>query len=222
MAVRFYDEALTEKIQKWVSKKNEITVLKPEETTRLFKMTADEANDKPIKLPLIALSRKTKVSVLNTNKRPLSYDGMKIKAYDKDGNFVPQTSMLKLNAIPMQLEYQLDIYTAHMAEADEYMRNFVFNFVNYPNVKIEIPYNDCKLVHESTIYLDEDVEDNSDIPQRLVPGQFTRYTLSLTIDNAYLFSAAIKENILISSIELQTADKDGEILETLEVDKLEK
>lgn len=216
MSVRFYDKALATKIQKWI-KDESIHVLKPEETARLFKMKADEANDKPLKLPLIALSRKTNISVLNTNKRPLSYDGMKIKAYDKDGNFVPQTSMLKLNAIPMQLEYQLDIYTARMAEADEYMRNFVFNLVNYPNVIIEIPYNDCKLTHESTVYLDENVEDNSDIPQRLVPGQFTRYTLTLTIDNAYLFSAPIRENILIDSVELEINDKSGDIIESHEL-----
>lgn len=218
MAIRFYDNALSDKIAKWISKKDGVKILKPEETARLFKMTLDESKDKPISLPLIALSRKTRVNVLNTNKRPMSFDGMKIKAYDKDGNVVPQSSTLKLNAIPMQLEYQLDIYTSKMAEADEYLRNFVFNFVNYPNVKIEIPYNDCKLIHESTVYLSEEIEDNSDIPQRLVPGQFTRYTLSLTIDNAYLFSAPIKENILISSIQLQTAEKDGEILETLDID----
>lgn len=216
MGVRFYDEALTQKIQSWI-KDDKIHVLKPEETNRLFKMKADEAKDKPIKLPLIALSRKPNINVLNTNKRPMSFDGMKIKAYDKEGNFVPKESMLKLNAIPMQLEYQLDIYTAKLAEADEYLRNFVFNFVNYPNVKITIPYNDCNLEHESTVYMDEEVEDTSDIPERLVPGQFTRYSISLTIDNAYMFSAPIKENILISSVILNTVDKSGEVLESQEI-----
>ena len=215
MAVRFYDEALALKLENWIKDKS-IKVLKPEETTRLFKMKADEAKDKPIKLPLIALSRKTTINVLNTNKQPLSYDGMKIKAYDKDGKLVEERT-LKLNAIPMKLDYQLDIYTAEMAEADEYMRNFVFNFVNYPNVTIEIPYNDCKLLHESTVYLEENVEDNSDIPQRLVPGQFTRYTLHLTIDNAYLFSAPIKERIMISKVELEIKDNPNE---SLEIDKI--
>lgn len=216
MAVRFYDEALANKLQNWI-KDNKIHVLKPEETTRLFKMKADEANDKPIQLPLIALSRKTRINVLNRNKQPLSYDGMKIKAYDKDGNFVPMKSMIKLNAIPMKIDYQLDIYTAHMAEADEYMRNFVFNFVNYPNVIIEIPYNDCKILHESTVYLEEDVEDNSDIPERLVPGQFTRYTMHLTIDNAYLFSAPVKDNLVISKVQVEVKNNPTEVLEVYDI-----
>jgi len=220
MGVRFYDEALAKKIENWIKDKS-VKVLKPEETTRLFKMKADEAKDKPIKLPLIALSRKTRMSILNTNKRPMSYDGMKIKAYDKDGKFVPMKSMQKLNAIPMSLDYQLDIYTSEMAEADEYMRNFIFNFVNYPNVIIEIPYNDCKLLHESTVYCHEEAEDNSDIPQRLVPGQFTRYTLNLTIDNAYLFSAPIKENIIISKVLVEIKDNPQETLDTYDIMKKE-
>lgn len=220
MAVRFYDEALTNKIKNWI-KDDSVKVLKPEETTRLFKMKVDEANDKPLKLPFVALSRKTRISVLNTNKRPLSYDGMKIWAKDSEGHLVAPNRMQKLNAIPMKLDYQLDIYAAHMAEADEYLRNFIFNFVNYPNVTIEIPYNDCKLTHESTIYVEEDVEDNSDIPQRLVPGQFTRYTINLTIDNAYIFSAPIKDNILISKVDIEIKNNDGEVLEKYDILKKE-
>lgn len=213
MAVRFYDEALANKIENW-TKSHPIRVLKPSETSRLFSMTADEIRDNPIQLPLIALSRDTNITVLNTNKQPLSFDGMKIWAYDNNGNLLSQDKMLKLNAIPMQLEYQLDIYTRNLAEADEYMRNFVFNFVNYPNVTIEIPYNDCKLMHESTVYLNEVVEDNSDIPQRLFSSQFTRYTLKLTIDNAYLFSAPVKDNLLVSSVVVQINSSRDEVDET--------
>ena len=210
MAVRFYDEALTNKIQKWVKDPN-LRVLKPSETQELFKIQADIKNDKPITLPLIALSRESKITLLNTNKQPKTYDGFKIRVYDKDNNEVHLEKTQKLNAIPMQLEYQLDIYTQDMAECDEYLRNFVFNFVNYPNVLIEIPYNDCKLTHESTVYLDNDVEDNSDIPQRLFPTQFTRYTLRLTIDNAYMFSAPIKDNLLITSAELDIKNDKNEL-----------
>lgn len=218
MSARLYDEALALKIENWV-KDAKVRVLKPDEVDRLLKIKADEKKDKPLTLPLIALSRKPIMPILNTNKRPMSYDGMKIFAYDDNGKIVRTkgNQMQKLNAIPIELQYQLDIYTAEFAEADEYLRNFIFNFVNYPNVKIEIPYHDCKLVHESTVYLDEEAEDTSDIPQRLVPGQFTRFTLNLYIDNAYEFSAPIKDNLTISSIELQVKDKDNEILEQYDI-----
>ncbi len=213
MSVRLYDEALTNKIKKWI-KDPDLRVLKPSETSELFRINADIKNDKPITLPLIALSRETQITLLNTNKQPKTYDGFKIKAYDNQGNLVPLDKMQKLNCIPMQLNYQLDIYTQHQAEADEYMRNFAFNFINYPNVVIEIPYNDCKLLHESTVYVDNVVEDNSDIAQRLFPTQFTRYTFKLTIDNAYLFSAPIKDNLIITSVVLDTNDNKKETIDS--------
>ena len=213
-----YDEALVNKIKNWLKDKS-VEVLKPDETNRLFKMKADQRADKPITLPLIALSRKTRVPILNTRKRPMSYDGFKIFAYDEDGTLSKfnEERMQKLNAIPIQIDYQLDIYTANFSEADEYARNFIFNFVNYPNVKIEIPYNNCKLIHESTVYIDEELEDTSDIPQRLVPGEFTRFTLNLSIDNAYLFSAPVKDNVSISKVELQVKNDDTEILEQYDI-----
>ena len=157
MAIRYYDEALANKIRAWVKDPN-IKVLKPDETAELFKIQADEKKDMPITLPLIALSRLPRISILKTGKNPMSYDGLKIFAYDNDGKIVANDKMQKLNAIPIQLEYQLDIYTKELAECDEYFRNFVFNFVNYPNVTIEIPYNDCKLTHNSTIYLDTEAK----------------------------------------------------------------
>ena len=219
MAVRFYDDALVEKIKKWLPEETNLRILKPDETKRLFKNLADIKNDAPLTLPLIALSRKARIRIQNTNKKPLTFDGMKIRAYDENDNPLPQDSVIKLNAVPMELEYQLDIYTKKLVEADEYMRNFVFNFINYPNVIITIPYNDCKLQHESTVYLNQDVEDTSDIPERLVPGEFTRYSLSLVIDNAYLFSAPIKSNILMSGVTIETKSTAKDIDETVTIYK---
>ena len=31
-----------------------------------------------------------------------------------------------LNAVPITLKYQIDIYTRYQEEADEYVRNFIF------------------------------------------------------------------------------------------------
>lgn len=214
MAIRFYDEALVNKIQKWLPEESNLRILKPEETQRLFKNNADLRNDKPMTLPFFALSRKTRVRITNTNKKPMSFDGMKVFCYDNAGNIVNKDTMVKLNAVPMEIEYQLDVYTKELAEADEYMRNLYFNFINYPNVEITIPYNDCKLKHESTVYISNDVEDTSDIPERLVPGEFTRYTFSLTIDNAYLFSVPIKKNLLISNVSLEIKSNEKDVDET--------
>jgi hypothetical protein len=38
-----------------------------------------------------------------------------------------------------------------MAEGDEYIRNFVFNIINFPQLDITIPYNNLNYKHISNI-----------------------------------------------------------------------
>lgn len=202
MAVRFYDEALKNKIQDWIKDPN-IKVLSPNDTTRLFQIKADETNDKPITLPLISLSRDSEVRIRNANKRVMSFDGVRVRAIDNETKEeINPGRAYKLNAIPVIITYQLDIYTRYYEEADEYARNFLFNLINYPKLTIEIPYNNVSLTHDSNINLNSSIEDNSDVPLKLFPDQFYRWTFTLTIEDAYIFSVPLKENILIDEEEV--------------------
>lgn len=194
MAIRYYDEALTEKIKSWV-KDPDMRVLSPNDSTRLFQMKADLNNDKPLQLPLIAISRDSEIEIINTNKHALTYDGAHIE--------VDEEKSKQLNAIPIKISYQLDIYTKYFAEADEYLRNFIFNLINYPRLSIEIPYNNSKIVHNFTIQLDSTISDNSDISERLIAGQFTRMTLKFYIDDAYLFSVPFMKNWKIETGDIE-------------------
>ena len=62
MSINLYDEALCDKIKRWVKDPN-IAILKPDESTRLFQMRADIGNDKPIGLPLISISRDRDIKI---------------------------------------------------------------------------------------------------------------------------------------------------------------
>lgn len=188
MAVRFYDEALLKKLQNWTAG-TEVQLTGVNETRRLFEVVLDKQNDSPIKLPLISLSRNGGYIIESKYKQPRSYEGSTM--------IVTTSTGAKLNAIPIGINYQLDIYTRHLAEADEYARNIVFNIVNYPRLQIEIPYEDSGLFHDANIRLTSDVEDNSDIPERLITGQFTRFTIGIDIDDAYLFDVRVKNNLSI-------------------------
>ena len=194
MAIRYYDKAVLDKIKFWVKDPN-LKILGPDESTRLFQLTADQNGDKPISLPLIALSRSNDIEILSTTKKALTYDGGHLNA-------TPRKSEV-LNAIPIKLSYQLDIYTKYFAEADEYLRNFIFNIINYPKIEIEINYNNAKVIHKSNLMLESSVSDNSSVPEKLINGQFTRMTLRFNIDDAYLFSIPFMDNW---SIEYNTND----------------
>lgn len=212
MAVRYYDEALLEKIKKWVKDPN-MTITGPDETRRLFQYLGDINDDKPLKLPIIALRRLTPVKILSTNKKPLTYDGWRKNNNGEKGD--------QLNAIPIEINYQLDIYTRYMAEADEYIRNFIFQIINHPRLSIEIPYNNAKIMHDSNIRLSENIDDNSGIPERLIEGQFTRLTLSINIDDAYLFDYRIKDNWKVES-ELQTVIKNDTTIDEIILENKER
>ena len=194
MAIRYYDDALTEKIKAWVKDPN-MSILSPNQSTRLFQLEADINYDKPLTLPLIAISRDPTFQILTTTKRALTYDGAHIEANKHKSEL--------LNGIPIRISYQLDIYTKYFAEADEYTRNFIFNLINYPNIRIEIPYNQSKVVHNSTIVLNSSVTDNSDIAERLIPGQFTRMSIRFDIDDAYLFSVPFMDNWYIDEVSIE-------------------
>ena len=197
MAVRYYDDAVANKINSWLPKdrNRQIQVLKPDETKRLFSIEADEKNDKPLTLPLIALSRSNTVSLKQKTMTPMSFDGLML---DSDGKHT-----LQLNGIPIYLSYQLDIYTRRYDEGDELLREFVFKLVNNPQIVIELPYNNQKFKHVATIEMQTDIEDTSDISERLFPGQFTRWTLRFDIDGAYLFSLPYVDNVSIDGYGLE-------------------
>ncbi len=185
MGIRFYDEALSNKIANWVKDPN-LKILKPDEATRLFELTADRTKDTPLTLPLISISRNRDVEILSPQKQSKTFDGFSL---EKDYN-----TSIPVNVIPIQLGYQIDVYTKGMAEADEYIRNFVFNFINFPKLIVELPYNDLKFKHESNISLESSITDNSDIKEHLFADQFVRFTLKLVIADAYLFSIPIKDS----------------------------
>ena len=197
MAVRYYDEAVANKINSWLpkDKNRKIQVLKPDETKRLFSIEADEKNDKPLTLPLVALSRSSTVSIKQKTMTPMSFDGIMLNSDGKHS--------LELNGIPIYLSYQMDIYTRRYDEGDELLREFVFKLINNPQIVVELPYNNQKFKHVATISMNEDIEDTSDISERLVPGQFTRWTLRFDIVGAYLFSLPYVENVSISDYDLE-------------------
>ena len=215
MAVRFYDEALLNKFKKWTAE-TQVHLTGINETKRFLEIVADKNNDTPIKLPLIALSRNGGYTIQSKYKQPRSHSGSTL--------ILTQSTGSKLNAIPIGISYQIDIYTRHLAEADEYARNIVFNIINYPKLHIEIPYENSELIHDANIRLTTDVEDNSDIPERLISGQFTRFTIGIDIDDAYLFDVRVKDNLSIceSGLHIHTVPPLPGEIEHVDIEMLDK
>lgn len=296
MGIRYYDEAISNKIKGWIRDPN-LVILKPDEVSRLWQIRADQENDRPLTLPLIAISREPSITVAVPTKNDLSSRGRIVIAYIEnspilrlikenskhidDGKFIADGSILErplinligcsaddflkveltkigfvkqdsgeytldgskhkihahkenneivvtfdhitvrclteqevptdkgalqLNAIPVDINYQIDIYTRKYEEGDEYLRNFIFGLVEHPKMVVTLPYNGANLEHVCYTRLDGNVVDNSNISEKLFPDQFTRWSLKLSIQDAYLFSLPFKEFPRIGSVSLEVRD----------------
>lgn len=186
MALRYYDDIVAAKIKYWMPDNNTLRVLKPDETRRLFETYADDKKDRPVQLPLIALSRSPDLELLLNIKNPRSFDGLKLEQTQKNTR--------QLNVIPVKLLYQMDIYTKTFEEADEYLRQYLFKLINNPKIHIDIPYNNTAYSHVAYIRVLSNVADTSNISERLFSGQFTRWTIQFEIQDAFLFSIPYRNN----------------------------
>lgn len=200
MACRYYDDLIVEKLKRWLPESTDLRVLKPNETKRLFELSAEDTKDAPLKLPVLAVSRNPDIELLSTVKSPKSYDGIRLTTQNANsslklanGQPVPLTTAL-FNVIPIKLNYQLDIYTKTVEEGDEYLRNFLFKLINNPVIKVLIPYNEFNLEHVANIRVLNQVSDTSAITERVFSGQFTRWTIQLEIQDAFFFSIPYKRN----------------------------
>ena len=74
-------------------------------------------------------------------------------------------------------------------------------------MKVLIPYNDVQIKHVANLWIDGDITDNSDIPEKKFPDQFTRWTIRVAVHDAFLFSVPVAMNSRLIGAELQIKDK---------------
>jgi len=201
MAISYYDEAVTQKIKGWLADSSKLRVLSPDESTRLIQLTAEDSEDKPFTLPLIAISRNKDIEIENSIKQNKSFDGLII------GRDAVSKTTVHLNVIPVKTTYQLDIYTKKRIEADEYIRQYLFKLINNPQIIIEIPYNNYLIRHTANLRVLSTVSDTSDISAHIFPGQFYKWTIQLELQDGFLFSIPQKQSWKIIGVEVAIADK---------------
>ena len=150
MSSYIYDDALINKFKRW-TEGTEVNLVGPDESRRLFQVLSDKSNDSNIKFPLVSLKRSLGYDIDLYGKKPITFDGAKLEANSK--------KVKSIVYIPITLNYQLDIYTRYYQEADEYMRNFIFNIINYPKLEITIKYFNSNIDHVANILPTQSVID---------------------------------------------------------------
>ena len=189
MSTSLYDKSLVDKLRKW-TEGTKVTVIAPDETRLLWETTADKNNDKPIQLPMIVLRKSTTYTLKGkAGKAPITYDGFTTQANINRSTF--------LNAIPIELSYQIDVYTRYYEEADEYMRELIFNLYNTPVFTVEIPYEGTNIKHNASITINPNIMNNPSTAERLALNQFAKLSVQFDVKDAYLFDVRTKDNFTI-------------------------
>ena len=201
MAISYYDEAVTQKIRDWLADSSQLRVLAPDESNRLIQLKADESNDQPLQLPLLAISRNRDLEIESTIKQNKSFDGLVIKTDNINA------TTIHLNVIPIKTTYQLDIYTKKRIEGDEYVRQYLFKLINNPQIVIEIPYNNYIIRHTANLRVLGTISDTSDISTHIFPGQFYKWTIQLELHDGFLFSLPQRQPWRICGIEVEAAER---------------
>lgn len=172
--IYLYDRAVVDKFRE-IFRDPRITVQPPENAIRY---TAQLEND-DVTFPLISINR-TNWSVRDSDIN-WAQSRTGIADHINDNNTVSV-----MRAIPIQMSYQLDIYTVDRITNDEIYRELIFYFLKHPTLEVEIPYTlDNK--HVFNLVMDSDITDNSDTVEHINKGVLYRYTSTWNVTDAYLF-----------------------------------
>lgn len=179
--IYLYDNAIVDKFRS-LFKDSRITVQPPENAIRYV---AQLSND-DVKFPLISLNR-TSWSLRSGD---ISWAQSRTGIANR---LNPDNTISVMRAIPIQMEYQLDVYTVDRLTNDEIYRELIFYFIKNPTLEVEIPYTvDNK--HVFNLDINPDITDNSDTVEHVNKGVLYRYTSTWVVKDAYLFEGTDEYN----------------------------
>ena len=180
MSAYLYDEALVNNLRQIFA------------DTRIHLMEVNRAieiipriDDDKFKLPLVTLSRTSWRVLSDNHNQSARFEGAVTEIHPYNDT----TRIKRVQFIPMKLEYNLDIWTRTRRENDEIVRELFWYFLVSPTLTIKVPY-DLDFDHNFNIFIEEDVEDNSDLAGQPSHGEYFRQTLHLYTDDAKLWKSS--------------------------------
>lgn len=189
-----YDTALVDDLRS-LFQDSRISICPPDQVFKIW----GELEDDTIEMPIISVLRSG--TSLGNSQHSMRFTGglLAIDPITKQNN--------KIQAIPIQINYLLDVWTKHREENDNIVRELIFWYMTHPTLKVKIPYG-TGLEHNFNIFYDSNIEDNSDISDHPNRGEYFRTTLSVYTDDAYLWKSTINKPTYITGVDLYVKDGD--------------
>lgn len=186
MSAYLYDEAIVENLRQVIGD-NRIQILPVD---RVFDVIP-RLNDDKLILPLVTLTR-TGWSIRSSEaNHSAKYEGATSRIYRTDPKF-NTNRIQKFQFVPMRLDYSIDVWTKTRRENDEFIRELFWYFMISPTLTIKVPYA-LDFDHNFNIFISDDIEDNSDVAQHQLKGEYFRQTLNIYTDDAKLWKSTERD-----------------------------
>lgn len=175
MSAYIYDSAVANLFQSIIG---DNIFINPPETA--FRNTSQLKGDK-FKFPLINLNR----------------TGFSVRTDEVNFNALHQGATVRMNedntvtharVLPIRLEYQVDVFTVDRKLNDEIIRELLFYLFIHPTHSIKLGYG-LDFEHKFNLFIDPDVQDNSDVVSHINDGVIFRSTFTMYCPDAYLWSS---------------------------------
>lgn len=195
-----YDNAIIEELNKRFNKnpkdetrrKKQIYIVSPESA---LDMNAILNNDS-IKLPIISLNR-LGWSLQDNRSHPLRFSGKFVEKLEGGVK-------MYLHAMPIVINYSIDVWTNSRLENDLIMREILWYYSLNPTMNVFIPYG-FNYNHTFNIFFNNEIEDNSDIVEHDNRGRLFRQTATFYTDDAYLWKTS-KSVVKFEGVDLYVKD----------------
>lgn len=215
MSAYLYDEAIVNNLREVIGD-SRISIMPVDNAMQII----PRMNDDKFDLPLVTLTRTSwRIHSQDVN-HSAKYEGATSRIYNGEP-YMHNVQVQKFQFVPMEISYALDVWTRTRAENDEFIRELFWYYMTSPTLQVTVPY-DLNFNHNFTLFVEEDIEDNSDISQHSQHGEYFRQTIRLMTDDAKLWKSSSRQpttvdimfNVTQPSIKdasnsMERASKDG-------------
>ena len=171
----------------------------------VFEIIGDLENDS-IQFPIISLIR-TGWSLRDFHQETQVHLGSLIdymEPLDKNDDRLKQ---VRLQVIPIQINYQVDIWTQNRVDNDILVRELIWFYTQNPQMIVKIPHG-LNAEHVFNVAFDNDIIDNSDITEHNSRGRYYRQTLGMYVDDGYLWRSSVTNVPKIEELKYSIYDGD--------------
>ena len=179
MSFYLYDEAIVSCLRE-LTKDSRIHIIPPSQVFTYYAQFQKGADK--VDLPAVIISRLSPITVSEERNQPALLDGQLAR-------ISPETNLItKAQFVNLKISWQIDVMTVDRASCDEIIRELIFFFLTHPRFYVKVPYG-LDIEQNFDILLSPDVQDNSDLQEFLSRGEYFRETITISTENAHLFSS---------------------------------